>query len=130
MVLHAPGDFESLEDLGDGNGETWSLSGGEPAIVQFLTDTLPENLAAMKHVCATFRLNRSQIAGESYWMNHCGHCGSKQGDHYLTEPHGAFNPNDESDAAKILLHEVAAPFAGAGGYTLGIGLLFEQLGRA
>jgi hypothetical protein len=57
---------------------------------------------------------------ESYWVNHCQHCGRALGDHEVHgEPGRGFTPLSEDDAADIVLTVVAEPFeALAAGYSL------------
>lgn len=39
----------------------------------------------------TFRIDASNTLQTEYWMNHCQHCGAKQGDYFLhTRPDGPF----------------------------------------
>lgn len=65
-----------------------------------------------------------------YGMNHCEHCGMKQGDFEMyCEPQGAFFPMDERAASLIGLHEFAEPF-GCNGSTAYGDHLFEYMRRA
>ena len=47
-----------------------------------------------------YRLDYSMTQRARVWMNHCEHCGAKQGDHYLhSEPDGPFFAYDsQSDS--------------------------------
>ncbi|MHC1481473.1 DUF5710 domain-containing protein [Frateuria aurantia] len=45
--------------------------------------------------------------GGRYMMNHCEHCGSKQGDFYMhCEPGGAFFPVSPEDASRMILNKI------------------------
>jgi hypothetical protein len=45
----------------------------------------------------------------SYYMNHCIHCGFKQGDYFLTKPSdGPFNPCTPEEAHRLSLTEIQA----------------------
>lgn len=74
---------------------------------------------------------RTDCAHErAYWMNHCEHCGMKQGDFEMyCEPQGAFFPMDERAASLIVLHEFAEPFDCNGSTAYG-DHLFEYMRRA
>jgi hypothetical protein len=72
----------------------------------------------LQQLSSHYRLDFSQAIQGSYWMNHCQHCGMKQGDNELfCEPEGAFMPLDAGGAAAIRLLQVCEPFeAAAAGY--------------
>jgi hypothetical protein len=61
-----------------------------------------------------FHLAYDPGARNSYWANHCQHCGSLLGDHELhCEPAGAFMPWSEAAAKNIRLLRYQEPFAAA-----------------
>lgn len=62
----------------------------------------------------------SKTFGGNYWANHCNSCGVIQGDFNMySEPEGAFAPFNQTQAEKIMLHHVNAPFtADAAGYQI------------
>jgi len=61
-----------------------------------------------------FRLGYDAGAMNSYWANHCEHCGTLLGDHELhCEPEGAFVPSSEAAANNIQLLRFRQPFAAA-----------------
>lgn len=71
----------------------------------------------MKGLTENYRQNRSKAADCSYWMNHCEHCGMKQGDFELyNEPGGAFQPIDLAAASRFTLHRFHELFACNGTY--------------
>jgi hypothetical protein len=67
------------------------------------------------HAAATasdgrFRLDCSKMAGESYFMNHCQHCGGKVGDWYVHNPGAAFFPTHPDDIALVTGQRLEGPF--------------------
>ena len=50
----------------------------------------------------SFKLDTCFTQGRQYWMNHCAHCDSKLGDHYLhSEPDVAFFPTNEEGQTRL-----------------------------
>ncbi len=48
-------------------------------------------LPKLGEMAPAYHTNRSMTQGRRVWMNHCVHCGAKQGDFYLhSEPDGPF----------------------------------------
>lgn len=89
------------------------------AVVSDITDLLPAVVVRIKAISPHYRLDYSKTTESHYWMNHCEHCGMKQGDFPMyCEPGDAFFPKDEQAARQILLHPVAEPFgcSGSAGY--------------
>jgi hypothetical protein len=87
----------------------------------FYVDHLPDAVGdRLKQISPPFRMAYSSVTLNSYWANHCEHCGTLLDDHELhCEPEGAFMPSSESAAAAIQLSSVQAPFeAAAAGYAL------------
>jgi hypothetical protein len=92
----------------------------EPTIVSYITDLLPSVSDRVKPISHTYHLDFSKTINSSYWMNHCKHCGMKQGDFELhCEPSGAFFPMSKNDALQITLHEVKEPFGCNGSSSYG-----------
>jgi len=85
--------------------------------VQQLPQAVQDRLTQLSRF---FRLSFSEATLNSYWANHCEHCGTLLGDHELhCEPDGAFMPSSEAEAANIRLLHIAEPFAAAtAGYAL------------
>jgi hypothetical protein len=83
--------------------------------VQHLPDDVQDRLSQLSQF---FRLAHSDATQNSYWANHCEHCGTLLGDHELyCEPDGAFLPSSEAAAAGIQLLQIPEPFeAAAAGY--------------
>jgi hypothetical protein len=87
----------------------------------FLVECLSEEVQSqMSRMSQTFRLDRCAATLNSYWANHCEHCGALLGDHELhCEFDCAFMPSSETDAANIELLCVREPFeAIAAGYAI------------
>jgi hypothetical protein len=87
----------------------------------FYVDYLPDGVRdRLKQISPSFRMAYSVVTLNSYWANHCEHCGALLDDHELhCEPEGAFMPSSESAATAIQLSSVQAPFeAAAAGYAL------------
>jgi hypothetical protein len=85
--------------------------------VEHLPGAVRDRLSRLSQV---FRLGYSAATLNSYWANHCEHCGTLLGDHELhCEPDSAFMPSSEAGAANIQLLQIPEPFeAVAGGYAL------------
>jgi len=79
--------------------------------VGYLPDRVQQRMQASSK---TYRPAVSPAAPESYWANHCEHCGSLQEDHDLfCEPEGAFLPVDAASASAIELTRIDEPIAAA-----------------
>jgi Domain of unknown function (DUF5710) len=103
--LLLPPDHEEFEE------DEWERRNYRTLIhfVTYIPDAVQARMAGFtKH----YRVDFSKTADGSYWMNHCEHCGAKQGDFPMyNEPEGAFFPIDERAAALISLHRVDEPIA-------------------
>jgi hypothetical protein len=82
------------------------------AAVVYYTTYLPSPVQAqMRSLSDQYRNDFSRTTQTYYWMNHCDHCGMKQGDFELFEEFDTpFCPADVRDACRILLHPVHEPF--------------------
>ena len=125
-----PSGHETLEpDEEDEERDAWYRY-DEPTIVHYVTDLLPAVAARIKAFSRHYRVDFSKTTQSSYWMNHCEHCGMKQGDFEMyCEPQGAFFPMGERAASLIVLHEFAESF-GCNGSTAYGDHLFEYMRRA
>jgi hypothetical protein len=85
--------------------------------VESLSDEVQSHLS---RVSQTFRRAHCAATLNSYWANHCEHCGALLGDHELhCEFDCAFMPSSESNAANIELLHVGEPLeAMAAGYAI------------
>jgi hypothetical protein len=124
LALAMPPSHETLdEDAQADDGcsgrasEAW-----QPAAVNamlFYVEHLPDDVKdRLNRISPFFRLAHSTATLNSYWANHCEHCGTLLGDHELhCEPDGAFMPSSEAAAANIQLQQIQEPFeAVAAGY--------------
>jgi hypothetical protein len=127
-ILDAEADADADADA-DGDAEAsnrdqptsdaWQCANADAFL--FYVEYLPAGvLDQLKQISPSFRLAYSAATLNSYWANHCEHCGTLLDDHELhCEPEGAFMPARESAAAAIQLSSVEAPFeAAAAGYAL------------
>jgi hypothetical protein len=72
--------------------------------IQYLPD---EILNSINSMYPQFHLDNSQSIDEPYLMNHCEHCGYKQGDHFLHKSKGApFNAFTDEEAHRLELTEI------------------------
>ena len=125
LALAMPENHETL----DAETQTGAEDGGEPGppawqrtnmhALLFDVQELPGDIQKrLSEILPPFRLAHSPATLNSYWANHCEHCGSLLGDQELhCEPEGAFMPASEAAAANIQLVLIEAPFeAAAAGY--------------
>ena len=118
LALAMPNSHETL----DAEAQSGAEKGGESASVEwqranvhallFYVQELAEDVQyRLNHLLPSFRLAHSPATLNSYWANHCEHCGALLGDHELhCEPDGAFVPSSEAAAANIRLLLIEAPF--------------------
>jgi len=65
----------------------------------------------MRSLSDQYRKDFSRTTQTFYWMNHCEHCGMKQGDFELFEEFDTpFCPVDVRGASRILLHPIQKRF--------------------
>ena len=121
LALALPCNHETL----DADTESEAHEGCEPAAdawqragvnaFLFYVGHLPAGVQNRLHqLQPLFRVGFSAATLNSYWANHCEHCGTLLGDHELhCEPDGAFMPSNEAAAANIQLVKIPEPFAAA-----------------
>src|ERR1700722_8044236 len=112
----ADGDAEA-NNLDQPAPDAWQRANADAFL--FYVEYLPDGvLDQLKQISPSFRLAYSALTLNSYWANHCEHCGTLLDDHELhCEPEGAFMPSSESAAAAIQMSAIQAPFeAAAAGY--------------
>jgi hypothetical protein len=119
-ILHADADADAEADNRDQPApDAWQRVNADAFL--FYVDYLPDGVRdQLKQISPSFRMAYSAVTLNSYWANHCEHCGTLLDDHDLhCEPEGAFMPVSESAATAIQLSSVQAPFeAAAAGYAL------------
>jgi hypothetical protein len=76
----------------------------EPVVLSNVV-RVSDDIAAFLHLeLPTFRIDASNTLHTEYWMNHCQHCGAKQGDYFLhTRPEGPFFAWPRGDATITLV---------------------------
>jgi hypothetical protein len=81
----------------------------------FYIEGLPGDVQSrLQELSRFFHLAYDPGAMNTYWANHCEHCGSLLGDYELhCEPEGAFMPTSEAAAKNIQLLSYQEPFAAA-----------------
>lgn len=83
--------------------------------ISYLKEVTPNAERALKAVTMKYFSDFSKTINSSYWMNHCEHCGMKQGDFELhSESDAIFFPIYSETAELITLLEINEPFAGNG----------------
>jgi hypothetical protein len=111
------GDTQADADCGDSASDAWQRAAVNAMLfyVERFSDDVRDRLNG---ISPFFRLAHSAATLNSYWANHCEHCGALLGDHELhCEPDGAFMPSSEAAAANIQLQQIQEPFeAVAAGY--------------
>jgi hypothetical protein len=116
-VGHEVLEIDSDAEAGMRATDVWEVAEAEAAL--FYIERIPEGvLSRLRQLSQHYRIGSSEVAAESYWMNHCSFCGTGQDDFELyCEPEGAFMPISAAAAASIQLYEVIEPFvAQAAGY--------------
>lgn len=79
------------------------------AFLAFPRQLDPQTLSQFARLAPNFRYATTSTAGD-YLANHCGHCGVVQGDFFLhSEPGGAFFPETQAAAARIVMQHCAIP---------------------
>jgi hypothetical protein len=92
------------------NSADWEPQDSE-AIIYYVTQIPASAQAQMQSVTAYYRNDFSKTTQSFYWMNHCEHCGMKQGDFELFEEFDTpFCPINPQDASRILLRSVGEAF--------------------
>jgi hypothetical protein len=115
-----PETFETLELIEDAEDESkdelqWEVA-GYAAFVSFVTELLPSVADRLKILAPRYRLDFSQTTQSTSYMNHCEHCGAKQGDHFMhDEPGGVFFSVDRIAAPTCVVHDFSEPFSCNGG---------------
>jgi hypothetical protein len=117
-----PPEHETLEiavDAAAGDSDSWQSGHGYALL--FFVEALSESvMRQLNQLSPGYRLVDRPSAPNSYWMNHCRHCGTPLDDYELhCEPEGAFMPSDEPAAARIELLRIPERLeAAAAGYSL------------
>jgi hypothetical protein len=124
LALAIPHDHENLDadtqaDAACDESASGAWQRASVSAFLFYVERLPDGVKdRLNQLSQFFRLAHSAATLNSYWANHCEHCGTLLGDHELhCEPDGAFMPSSEAAAANIHLLRIQEPFeAVAAGY--------------
>ena len=126
LAVAVPQDHETLdEDAEDDAGdraepaaEAWQRSNINAFL--FYVQELPDGVRDRLHqMSRCFRPAHCAATLNSYWINHCEHCGGPLGDHELHCEPGVFMASSEAAAANIELVRIQEPFAAlAAGYAM------------
>ena len=109
FAFSLPAGYESLCAYDDDETETWEALG--IAAVLSYVEYLSEAVARHIHAITThYRMDRNLETGESFWMNHCQHCGTQMNEEELHELDGPFNPTTDQGLEAIQLHPIHEPF--------------------
>ena len=109
-IVLPPGHEELAHDDDDDDEMApayWSVNG--LAAILFNVTQLPDKVQKhLRSLTGRYRSDFSKVRQHSYWMNHCEHCGMKQGDFETFEEYDSpFRPVDPHRAARIVLRPVA-----------------------
>lgn len=104
----------------------WETGDEGPLVLTGIVDLNYDAIEALQATRVQIRIDHSQTAGHSYWMNHCDGCGAKIGDHFLTTPGGGFCPDSAEAAMAIVRRDVRKPLEAETGWA-NLGALEELL---
>jgi len=109
LALALPQGHEALQE----DDSAWQRENADALL--FYVESLPGFVQdRLRQLSRSFRLGFDAGANNTYWANHCEHCGTLLGDHELhCEPEGAFLPASEITAGRIQLLPIPEPFAAA-----------------
>jgi hypothetical protein len=126
LALALPHDHETLNDdaQDDDEGaaerppEAWQRAGVNAFL--FYVERLPKGVRdRLNQLSQLFRPAHSAATLNTYWANHCEHCGRVLDDHELHCEPGAFMASSEAAAANIELVRIPESFAAAAaGYAM------------
>lgn len=110
-----PEGHQTLE-AGSKENETFWMTRDKPAFIFYIYDIPHENLLKLQDIKHYLAKDFSKTTQSKYWMNHCQHCSSKQGDFQMhCEPEGYFCRLNPDTAKEILLYTVDQPFTASCG---------------
>lgn len=117
--LLPPGHEQLNMDDDDPGKDEW-VSMDDYCTVDYVEKLLPAVLSRIRAMAPRYQRDFSKTTQDSYFMNHCDHCGMKQGDFNLfSEPGSCFFPTNEAEAAQVELIEVHEEFACSAGIAMG-----------
>jgi hypothetical protein len=118
FALALPAGYESLyvnDDTPGDESETWEAPGMAAVIsyVEYLPVTVAERIRA---ITPHYRLDLENETGESFWLNHCEHCGAQMMEEELHgDPDSPFGLMPSEGLEAIRWYEVREPFEARAG---------------
>lgn len=110
-----PESHQTLE-AGQNENETFWLTRDKPAFIFYIYDIPHDNLLSLQKINHYLSKDFSKTTQSKYWMNHCQHCSSKQGDFQMhCEPDGYFCRLDPNEAKEISLYTINQSFTASCG---------------
>ena len=111
-------DRYELLDFTNGDGDSdpimeWTTD-PFPSFVYYISRLNQEAMGAIERFTSQYFLSSTKSYSESYYLNHCEHCGSKQGDFYLFEERSPFSPECTDDIQNLSLYRINQPFYAQG----------------
>lgn len=109
--LLLPVGHETLAGDGEGGSAVQAWHVAEEEALLFFLEHVPQRVRIrLQRLAPNYSLDQADGTADSYWMNHCTQCGSRQDDFELyCEPEGAFAPMSASAARAICLHWYPEP---------------------
>lgn len=113
-----PASYESRTVDDDTPGDefgTWETQGIAAVLsyIEYLSDTVAHRIRAMT---SHYRLGLDNQGNETWWRNHCEHCGAQMEEEELFEFDGPFGMMPSEGPEAIQVHRFREPFEGwAGG---------------
>ena len=117
FALSVPAGYESLivdDDTPEEEEGTWDAS---PLAAVLSYVDLPESVASrVRAITSHYRPDLDEETGETFWMNHCEHCGAQMMEEELHgDPDSPFSSMPSEGLHAIKLHEVREPFTASVG---------------
>jgi hypothetical protein len=121
QAIMLPAGHEVLHVGDDPTQDHWERC-DEPSLLSYITHLPPHIGAAIQQLAPRYRLDHSRTVGYAYWMNHCGLCDAKLGDHRTHEELGVgFEVATPSQAERITLRPMEGRIeACCGSYSDGV----------
>ena len=109
---------ESQEEDGEPDRYYWTkMPYGFHTCISYLDQPTDDMVQHLKRLAPNYRPDYSKTIEAEYWMNHCDHCGIKQGDNTLHhEVDSPFFPDYVETAQMFQLYEIKTPVEFFGSY--------------
>lgn len=127
-ALMLPAGHEDLEPGDDESPEAIWYQRHSVGMLTYVT-SLPATVAhSLKTLAPNYWVDYSQTTRSEYWMNHCAHCGAKQGDFpLLCEVGSPFRPMDEKSASLVTVRAFDGPFHAIAGLSYSSPCFFNSM---